>query len=56
VHYSRSLRVPVPAATLFAWHERPGACVLTDEVELALPFGAIGAHAELARLSTIDTP
>ena len=25
MHYTRSLRVPVPAATLFAWHERPGA-------------------------------
>ncbi|MGZ8471771.1 MAG: TIGR01777 family oxidoreductase, partial [Gemmatirosa sp.] len=25
MRYSRSLRVPVPAATLFAWHARPGA-------------------------------
>jgi hypothetical protein len=25
VRYSRSLRVPVPADALFAWHERPGA-------------------------------
>ena len=25
MHFSRSLRVPVPAAELFAWHERPGA-------------------------------
>ncbi|GJG86642.1 oxidoreductase [Gemmatimonadetes bacterium T265] len=25
VHYSRSLTVPVSAAELFAWHERPGA-------------------------------
>jgi uncharacterized protein (TIGR01777 family) len=25
VRFARSLRVPVPAAALFAWHERPGA-------------------------------
>lgn len=25
MRYSRSLRLPVPAAALFAWHERPGA-------------------------------
>jgi uncharacterized protein (TIGR01777 family) len=25
VHFARTLRVPVPAAELFAWHERPGA-------------------------------